>query len=89
MALWAAVLAAFTPFANVYLSRDLHIPLSQIGLIFSAAQIVQLCMGLLTPLVFRGLGLVNGIVATQIVDSRGPRLPGRQRRIGGWRLRST
>ena len=65
MALWTAVLASFTPFANVYLSRDLHISLSQIGLIFSVAQVVQLCVGLLTPLVFRWLGLVHGIVATQ------------------------
>ena len=69
MALWAAVLGAFTPFANVYLSKDLHIPLSQIGLIFSAAQIIQLCMTLLTPLVFRRMGLVNGIVATQVATA--------------------
>jgi predicted MFS family arabinose efflux permease len=69
MALWAAVLASFTPFANVYLSRDLHISLSRIGLIFSAAQIVQLCVVLLSPLVFRRLGLVPGIVATQIATA--------------------
>jgi MFS family permease len=66
MALWTAVLVAFTPFANVYLARDLRIPLPQIGVIFSVAQIVQFCMGLLTPVVFRRLGLVNGIVATQV-----------------------
>ena len=67
MALWSAVLAAFTPFANVYLSRDLHVPLARIGLTFSAIQAVQLCMGLVTPLIFRMLGLINGIVATQLV----------------------
>jgi MFS family permease len=67
MALWSAVIAAFTPFANVYLSRDLHIPLDRIGLTFSAIQAVQLCMGLLTPVVIRMLGLMNGIVATQLV----------------------
>ena len=67
MALWSAVLAAFTPFANVYLSRDLHIPMERIGLTFSAVQAVQLCMGLVTPLIFRVLGLINGIVATQLV----------------------
>ena len=66
MALWSAILAAFTPFANVYLARDLHIPFARIGLIFSSAQLVQLCFGLLTPVVFRLLGLINGIVATQI-----------------------
>jgi MFS family permease len=66
MALWSAILAAFTPFANVFLARDLHIPLTRIGLIFSAAQLVQLCLGLLTPVVFRLLGLINGIAATQM-----------------------
>lgn len=69
MALWAAVLGSFTPFANVYLSKNLHIPFAQIGLIFSAAQVVQLCVTLMTPLVFRWLGLVNGIVATQVVTA--------------------
>ena len=69
MALWAAVLASFTPFANVYLARDLHISLSKIGLIFSFAQVVQLCVVLLTPLVFRQFGLVPGIVATQIATA--------------------
>lgn len=65
-ALWSAVLASFTPFANVYLSRNLHIPMTRIGLIFSTAQIVQFCMGLVAPLIFRSLGLRNGIVAMQI-----------------------
>lgn len=67
MAAWAAVLAAFTPFGNVYLSRVRHVPLGQIGLIFSATQVVQFCMGLLAPLIFRLLGLVKGIAATQII----------------------
>jgi MFS family permease len=69
MALWAAVSASFNPFANVYLSRILHIPMTRIGLIFSTAQIMQLCLGLLTPVVFRLLGLVNGIVATQVATA--------------------
>jgi predicted MFS family arabinose efflux permease len=67
MALWSAVLAAFTPFANVYLSRELHIQITQIGLIFSTVQALQLFMGLVTPLVLRALGLVRGIAATQIL----------------------
>ncbi|WP_263356203.1 MFS transporter [Acidicapsa ligni] len=66
MALWATIEAAFTPFSNVYLSRQLHIPLTRIGLIFSAAQVLQLCMGLLAPVVFRLLGLINGIVTIQV-----------------------
>jgi len=69
MALWTAVLASFAPFANVYLSRDLAIPLSRIGLIFSVAQVIQFCMGLLSPVIFRRFGLVNGIVATQLATA--------------------
>jgi MFS family permease len=67
MALWSAVLAAFTPFANVYLTRELHIQMTQIGLIFSAVQVLQLFTGLLTPFVIRALGLVKGIAATQML----------------------
>ena len=69
MALWTAVIAAFTPFANVYLSKNLHVPMSHIGLIFSVAQIVQFCVGLLTPVLFRRLGMVPGIVVTQIATA--------------------
>lgn len=65
MALWAAVIASFSPFGSVYLSSVLHMPMSQIGLVFSGIQIVQLCMGAAAPIVFRSLGLVNGIVAVQ------------------------
>jgi MFS family permease len=65
MALWTAALASFNPFVNVYLSRQLHIPLSRIGVVFSTAQVLQLCVGLLTPIVFRLLGLMNGVMATQ------------------------
>jgi MFS family permease len=66
MALWSALLAAFNPFANVYLTRNLHISIEEVGIIFSVVQVVQLCMGLVTPAIFRTFGLVNGIVATQI-----------------------
>jgi predicted MFS family arabinose efflux permease len=67
MALWSAVLAAFNPFANVYLAHDLQISMTQIGLIFSVVQVVQFCMGLVAPVVFRLLGLVKGIAVTQLV----------------------
>jgi MFS family permease len=69
MALWAVVLASFTPFANVYLSRDLHIPLARIGIIFAAAQALQVCAGLLTPFVFRVFGPIRGIVITQLAPA--------------------
>jgi predicted MFS family arabinose efflux permease len=67
MVLWTAVLTSFAPFSSVYLSQGRHIPLARIGLIFFVAQIVQSCLGLLSPMVFRRLGLLNGIVATQVL----------------------
>jgi predicted MFS family arabinose efflux permease len=69
MALWTVVLTSFTPFANVYLSRDLHVPLLRIGLVFSAAQITQFCVTLLSPMLFRALGLVKGIILTQLLTA--------------------
>jgi MFS family permease len=76
MALWSAVLAAFTPFGNIYLARDLHISMAKIGLIFSAVQVVQFCMGLATPVVFRALGLAKGIAVIQIAAAQWMSLPG-------------
>jgi MFS family permease len=69
MALWTVALTSFTPFASVYLSRNLNISLPHIGFIFTATGLIQLCLGLLTPLLFRTLGLVNGIVATQVATA--------------------
>jgi len=66
MALWCAILAAFTPFANIYLSREMHISMEEIGLLFSVVQVVQLAMGVVTPVLLRLLGLVCGIAATQV-----------------------
>ena len=63
MTLWAVILNSFPPFANVYLSRQLHIPLAHIGVVFSSAQVLQFFMGLVAPAVLRWLGLINGIVA--------------------------
>lgn len=80
MALWSAVLAAFLPFANVYLSRDLQISLAHIGVIFAAAQVIQLCAGLLNPVLFRMLGLVNGIMATELATALMLALLGRARK---------
>jgi hypothetical protein len=66
MALWTVVVTSFNPFANIYLSKILHIPFARIGFIFSTAQVVQLITGLLTPLLFRVMGMINGITATQM-----------------------
>ncbi|HXE08833.1 MAG TPA: MFS transporter [Acidobacteriaceae bacterium] len=62
MALWSGVLAAFNPFANIYLERQLHVPMTRIGVIFSITLTAQFVLGLLAPVVFRAIGLVRGVV---------------------------
>jgi MFS family permease len=66
IALWGLVTGSFSPFANVYFAQHLHMPLPQIGNAFSLSQIAQVAAVLLAPLLFRRLGLVSGIVVTQI-----------------------
>lgn len=66
MALWSSLLGAFTPFAAVYFVQQRHVSLSHVGLIISASQLAQLIGGLLVPLAERGLGMVRGIVVSQL-----------------------
>lgn len=66
MALWTALLGAFTPFAAVYFASQRHVSLSQVGLIFSASQLAQLMGGLLVPVVERVLGMMKGILVFQL-----------------------
>ncbi|AFL87499.1 Major Facilitator Superfamily transporter [Terriglobus roseus DSM 18391] len=66
MALWSAVIAAFTSFGSVYLARGLHLPLARIAIVFAASQIVQLIAGLMTAPLFRAVGLRKGVAATQV-----------------------
>jgi predicted MFS family arabinose efflux permease len=69
VALWSLVAGSFMPFATVYLSRQVHVPLSHIGFIFSASQMAQVVAVLLAPAVFRRRGLVAGIMYTQIATA--------------------
>jgi MFS family permease len=67
MALWTACIGAFMPFANIYLVHQRFVSMENIGLVFSAGQVLQLLLGLLTPIVVRGLGLHRGILTMQLV----------------------
>lgn len=61
MALWSGVLAVTSVFANVYLTRELGIPLSRLAMIFSVAQVLQFGASLLMPLLVRSLTRRNAI----------------------------
>jgi len=60
-AVWNLATGSFNPFANAYFARR-HMPVRQIGNIFSASQLVQVGALLTAPVIFRRAGLVGGIV---------------------------
>jgi MFS family permease len=71
IALWSLAIGAFAPFFNAYLSQHLHMPVNRIGTVFSLSQFSQLIAVLAAPVIFKKLGLVSGIVYTQIATAVG------------------
>jgi len=69
IAVWSLVGGAFVPFFNVYCAQHLHMPVAQIGSVFSASHILQVLAMLAAPLVFRRFGLVTGIMYTQLATA--------------------
>ncbi len=69
VALWGLVTGSFSPFANVYLSVHMRLPLQKIGTVFSISQLVQVGAVLCAPLVFRRLGVIGGIISAQFATS--------------------
>jgi MFS family permease len=67
--LWTVVLAAFTPFANVYLVHNLHLSLETVGLLFAISQGLQLCAVMFNPALFSACGMVNGIAITELATA--------------------
>jgi MFS family permease len=66
LALWSIVTGSLGPLANVYFSQHLHTPLTQVGIIFSFSNLLQVLGILVAPLLFRKLGLVSAIATTQL-----------------------
>ncbi len=69
IALWSVATGSFNSFANVYFSTQLHSPVHVIGFVFSVSQLLQTCAVLAAPLVLRGLGLAQGIMAMQMATA--------------------
>ena len=67
MALWSGVLAVTSVFANVYLTRELGLPLHRLALIFSCAQMIQFGSTLLMPVLVRSLSRKNAITLVQVL----------------------
>lgn len=66
IAVWSVVTGSFSPLASVYLAKHVHLSLHQIGNAFAFSQLSQVGAVLLAPALFRRLGLINGVVFTQI-----------------------
>ena len=64
--LWSLATGAFNPFFTVYFSKNLAMPVNQIGAVFSFAQLAQVVALLLAPIVLRSMGIVNGLMSIQI-----------------------
>jgi MFS family permease len=67
--LWGAVTGSLSPLSNVYFSKYLRMPLERMGVIFSFSRFFQALGVLFAPFLFRRLGLVSGIAATQLATA--------------------
>ncbi|MEJ5307523.1 MAG: MFS transporter [candidate division WOR-3 bacterium] len=56
------------PFLNIYFKTIFHLSSSQIGIIFSIAQMLTILGSLISPLIARRLGLINTIIITQLIS---------------------
>jgi pimeloyl-ACP methyl ester carboxylesterase/MFS family permease len=66
---WNFALSFFTPFANVYLSRHLGLPLMRIGQIYTTSQLIMVVTVMMAPLLYRKVGLVSGVAITQFATA--------------------
>jgi len=61
----------FNPFFNVYFAKYLNFTPERIGWVFSASQFLQVLAILLSPLLFRKVGMTAGIALTQALAGTG------------------
>ncbi|HEV2688672.1 MAG TPA: MFS transporter, partial [Bryobacteraceae bacterium] len=66
MAAWNLGTGALNPFFNVFFVRRIHLPVENIGFVFSGSQIGQVLAILAAPLVFRKFGLTRSISGMQL-----------------------
>jgi MFS family permease len=64
--IWGLVTGSFAPFGNVFLASHVHLPLHNVGTVFSISQLCQVAAVLCAPLVFRRLGVPNGVFTMQM-----------------------
>lgn len=66
VAAWSLVTGGFSPFFNAYFSQRLHMPVERIGAMYSLSELSAVLAILAAPWLFRRIGLVKGVMFTQI-----------------------
>ena len=64
---WSVAVGSFNPFFNAFFSERMRMSVERIGFIFALSHALQVTAVLLTPLVLRRLGDINGIALMQVV----------------------
>lgn len=66
IAVWSLVTGGFSPFFNAYFSQHFNMSVSRIGTMLSLSQLSQVCAVLIAPVLFRRIGLIKGVIFTQM-----------------------
>ena len=67
--IWSVVTGSLSPLSNVYFSQYLRMPLERMGVVFSFSNLCQVLGVLAAPFLFRRIGLISGIAATQLATA--------------------
>jgi hypothetical protein len=67
--IWGLVTGSFAPFGNVFLAGHVRMSLHSVGTVFSTSQLCQVAAVLCAPLVFRRIGVPNGVFTMQMATA--------------------
>jgi len=69
IAAWSFGLGVVSPFLSVYLTKNLHLDLPQVGSMFSLSQFLQMVSVLAAPHIFRRWGTLPTVTLSQVATS--------------------
>lgn len=69
IAAWSFGLGVVSPFLSVYLTKNLHLALPQVGSMFSLSQFLQMLSVLAAPRLFRRWGTLSTVTLSQLATS--------------------
>lgn len=69
IAAWSFALGLLAPFLSVYMTKNLHLELTQIGNMFSLSQFLQMLSVLAAPRIFRRFGILAAVTFSQLATS--------------------